>query len=246
MSASTIWEPLAEELERWRLAGRSADFWLRDDDAVEPTAELDRLLGLTGRFAVPVTLAVIPALTGEALARQLAQTPYTEVAVHGWSHLNHAPKGQKKQELGPHRPRDIVLGELSNGLAHLARLHRGRAVPMLVPPWNRIDPGLINDLGSAGFTALSVHGPAWPAPLSVINTHVDLIDWHGSRGCHEHAVLVGEVVAQLHRAFVSGEPVGLLTHHLVHDEPAWAFMQRLFEVTSGQACTWRSAGEMIG
>ena len=47
MSASTIWEPLAEELERWRLAGRRADFWLRDDDAVEPTAELDRLLGLT-------------------------------------------------------------------------------------------------------------------------------------------------------------------------------------------------------
>ena len=77
----------------------SADFWLRDDDAVEPTVALDRLLGLTGEFAVPVTLAVIPAFTGEALARRLEAAPHAAVAVHGWSHKNHAPAGQKNRSL---------------------------------------------------------------------------------------------------------------------------------------------------
>jgi hypothetical protein len=247
MSSNPIWQPLMAELDRWKAAGRKADFWLRDDDAVEPTAPLDRLLALTGRSGVPVTLAVIPAFTGEALAKRLAQEPHAAVAVHGWSHRNYAPDGQKKQELGSHRPREVVLDELSRGLSHLTRLYGERAIPMLVPPWNRIDPGLLPDLGSIGFTALSVYGPAKPAAsLSVINTHVDPMDWHGTRGCRDHADLVRDIVGQLDRAFASGEPVGLLTHHLVHDEAAWAFLEGLFEVTSGQACVWRSAGDLIG
>jgi hypothetical protein len=243
MRSDRIWQPLTAELERWKLAGQSADFWLRDDDAVEPTTPLDRLLVLTGRFGIPVTLAVIPALTGEALANCLAKAPHAAVAVHGWSHTNYAPEGQKKQELGSHRPRDVVLDELSRGLSLLTHLHGKRAIPMLVPPWNRIDAGLIPDLGSIGFTALSVYGPARPAPLSVINTHIDLMDWHGTRGCRDHAVLVQDIVAQLDRAFTSGGPVGLLTHHLVHDKAAWTFLEGLFEVTSGRACNWRSVAK---
>ena len=246
MSSDRNWELLALELERWSGASRKADFWLRDDDAVTPTAPLDRLLGLTGRFGIPVTLAVIPAFTDEALARRLSHTPHATVAVHGWSHRNYAPDGQKKQELGSYRPRGVVLDELSRGLSHLTNLHGERAMPMLVPPWNRIDDGLLSDLGAIGFTALSVYGPARPAPLTVINTHVDLMDWHGTRGCRDHAVLVHDIVSELDRAFVSGDPVGLLTHHLVHDEAAWTFLEGLFEATAGLAANWRSVGDLIG
>jgi peptidoglycan/xylan/chitin deacetylase (PgdA/CDA1 family) len=246
MSSDELWLPLAAELERWKAAGRSADFWLRDDDAVEPTAPLDRLLALTGDFGIPVTLAVIPAFTDEALVRRLALAPHAAVAVHGWSHRNYAPEGRKRQELGSHRPRGVVLDELSRGLSHLTRLHGDRAIPMLVPPWNRIDAGLLPDLRAIGFTALSVYGPAKPAPLSVINTNVDLMDWHGTRGCRDHGALVRDIVGELDRSFASGEPVGLLTHHLVHDEAAWAFLNGLFEVTAGRACHWHSARELIG
>ncbi len=66
MPHEQIWQPLAEELDRWNHAGRIASFWLRDDDAVEPTARLDRLLGLTRTFAIPAVLAVIPARTDVA------------------------------------------------------------------------------------------------------------------------------------------------------------------------------------
>ncbi|TGT79958.1 polysaccharide deacetylase, partial [Mesorhizobium sp. M8A.F.Ca.ET.161.01.1.1] len=101
MTSDQVWQPLVEELARWQRAGRKADFWLRDDDAVDPTPALDRLLDLTDEFAVPVTLAVIPALTDEKLVAQLDGAPHATVAIHGWAHRNHAPGDQKKQELGP-------------------------------------------------------------------------------------------------------------------------------------------------
>ena len=73
MTSDPIWQPLVEELARWQRAGRKAELWLRDDDAVDPTPALDRLLDLTGEFAVPVTLAVIPALTDEKLVAGLTR-----------------------------------------------------------------------------------------------------------------------------------------------------------------------------
>ena len=53
MTEDPIWQPLQAELARWIHASRSAKFWLRDDDAVEPTAALDRLIGLANDFDAP-------------------------------------------------------------------------------------------------------------------------------------------------------------------------------------------------
>ena len=247
MTHERIWQPLAEELARWNHAGRIASFWLRDDDAVEPTAQLDRLLRLTGTFSIPAVLAVIPARTGEALADRLATEPHISVAVHGWAHENHAPAGEKKQELGPHRPRRVILAELAAALEHMRQLHGQRLMPMLVPPWNRVDAGLLPDLGGLGFETLSAYGPAGPTPIRMLNSTVDLMDWHGTAGCHDHSLLVHSIVAQFRHTFDhGGDGVGLLTHHLVHDEAAWAFLERLFEMTARHgACNWRSAGDII-
>lgn len=247
MTSDPNWQPLVEELARWQQAGRKAEFWLRDDDAVDPTPALDRLLDLTGEFAVPVTLAVIPAKTDGKLAVRLGEAPHATVAVHGWAHRNHAPANQKKQELGAHRPREAVLDELARGLSHVTRLHGARAVPMLVPPWNRIDPGVVSELGSIGFAALSVFGPPKPASLAVINSNVDIMDWHGTRGCRDHGLLIQAIIAQLQHAFDGGQPVGLLTHHLVHDESAWLFLERLFAVTArAEASAWLPIRTLIG
>ncbi len=201
MNPDPDWQPLLAELGRWGAAGRTADFWLRDDDAVEPGEALDRLLGLTEEFAVPLALAVIPAFTGEALASRLADAKHVTVAVHGWSHENHAPDGEKKQELGRHRDRAVVVDELRRGLSRIGQLHGQRMVPLLVPPWNRIDAGLVPDLAPIGFAALSAFGPARPAAIRVINSNVDLMDWHGTRGCRDHALLVGDIVLQLRTGF---------------------------------------------
>ncbi|MFW2228417.1 MULTISPECIES: polysaccharide deacetylase family protein [Rhizobium] len=248
MTDGIAWDPLRRELDRWQAAGRVARFWLRDDDAVEPTQPLETLLALTGESGVPLMLAIIPGLTGETLAARLAEETSVAVAVHGWSHTNHAGPQGKKQELGGERPAEAVLGELGEGFRLLRRLHPARFLPVLVPPWNRIDAALIPALPALGFAALSVYGRAkQDGPMPLLNTHVDIIDWHGTRGGRGEAELVAELVAELDDRFAGGdEPLGVLTHHLVHDVAAWDFLSALFAVTTRHpAVRWSSASELL-
>jgi hypothetical protein len=255
MTAASTWQPLIDRLDRHEAAGKTFDFWLRDDDAVEPTAALDRLLDLADRYSVPLALAVIPAHTDERLSRHLTGRGAVGVAVHGWSHRNHAPVGEKSQELGAHRSRQVILGELSAGYARLQALYLSAFVPLLVPPWNRIDVGLIAGLPAIGFRALSVFGPETGGKphrtfvhpgLTIINTHVDVMDWHGTRGCRDHAEIVGDIVRRLDQTGEGGGATGILTHHLVHDESVWTFLQTLFEITTPHpACRWRKIADLI-
>lgn len=238
------WTALIEALDRRAAAGRPARFWLRDDDAVAPTPALDRLLALARSRRVPVTLAVIPHETGPALAERLATEPGVTVALHGWDHANHAPAGQKSQELGPHRPAEVVLSDLARGFEKLQALHGARFLPLLVPPWNRIDPALLPQLPDLGLSALSVFGPERPGPLATHNVHVDPIDWHGSRSLLPEA----QVLEQLLTRLASGtETVGVMTHHLAHDGPIWSFLAKLLKLTgSHPGCDWCSFAEVAG
>lgn len=240
-----IWEPLNRELDRWYEAGKVADFWLRDDDAVAPTPALTQLLDLSARHSVPVALAVIPETTGQPLAEYLGNRPLVTVAVHGWSHSNFAGDGEKKQELGPHRPIEVVTAELTAGLTRLEALHAGRFVPVLVPPWNRIAPSLVDILSGLGYCALSVFGAEKEGSLPMINTHVDLMDWHGTRGARDHTALIDDIVRRLQVMFDGGGSMGFLTHHLVHDESAWQFIEALFAQTASHpASRWIALRDM--
>lgn len=230
---------LRETLDRLAANGQKAKLWLRDDDAVEPSAALETLLSMTASSAVPVTLAVIPEDTGKALVTRLDGAPHAFVAVHGWSHVNHALDGEKKQELGAHRPAEIVLAELKAGFQKLQTLHEGRFISMLVPPWNRIAAGLLPELGKQGFTSLSVFGPEKQgSPVHLINSHVDIMDWHGTRGGRPASVLFAELALAIWKADAA-PMTGVLTHHLVHDAAAWAFLEALFAITKDHpGCEW--------
>jgi hypothetical protein len=222
--------------------GHPVEFWLRDDDATVPGVALDRLLQVTADHGVPVTLAVIPAPAGAALAARLVRETHVTVAVHGWAHVNHAGPGEKAQELGSHRPLAEVTEELRQGLERLAALFPAQVCPVLVPPWNRIAPEVIAALPGLGFAGLSVFGPEMAARLRVVNTHVDLIDWRGTRGGRDDDALF----ADLARVVARGGPVGVLTHHLVHDAQAWGFLERLFALTQGHpACRWVGLADLL-
>jgi hypothetical protein len=243
------WRPLEDELNRWQDAGSTARLWLRDDDAAVPTSRLDDFAELTRRERIPVLLAVIPVRTGSALARHLEASPHIRPAVHGWSHANHAPMGAKKQELGLHRARSIVLDELGRAFHRMSELYGERLLPILVPPWNRIDAVLVSDLPTLGYRALSTYGDAWfdcPA-IRVVNTHVDLIDFAGTRRCHDHELLISMLVAALAKSRTGGAyPVGILSHHDLGDAPALAFLEGLFGATRRHpACLWASPSDLI-
>ncbi|NKB79419.1 polysaccharide deacetylase family protein [Ochrobactrum daejeonense] len=236
-------------MERWAHNGRVARFWLRDDDAVDPTPALDRLINLSDRYRVPVALAVIPESTGQELALHLSGKNLVTVAVHGWSHESHAAPGRKKQELGPERPLATVLRQLETGLSKLETLYGRQLSPVLVPPWNRIDQDIRVELRKSGFRALSVFGTAKtePGEIPCINTHVDLMDWHGTRGCRPHGDLVADIVTQMKQRFDNDdEPIGILAHHLVHDDAAWAFLNALFEITTTKpGIAWKNLPDLL-
>lgn len=235
----------AETLDRLAADGQEVRFWLRDDDAVVPTPALDRLLRLVADDAVPITLAVIPRDTGAPLADALNGRDDVSVAVHGWSHANHAGDGEKKQELSAHRSLAATTGELAAGFDKLAALYRHQFIPMLVPPWNRIAPEAIDALPDLGFRSLSVFGPEQAAAVPCLNTHVDIMNWRGVRGGRDPA----EVFAELAKLVASPErpkTVGILAHHLVHDDDAWAFLDALFRATARHSsCRWVSARDAL-
>lgn len=240
------WSALIAVLDAWYSEGRVAQFWLRDDDAVEPTAALSRLVALCERHSVPAALAVIPAHAGGSLADFLQGRADVEIALHGWSHENHAPPDQKKQELGPHRAASVVLGELAQGRDRLEALFGAQFVPVLVPPWNRIDKALLPHLGEIGIKGLSVFGPEKAGALPVVNTHADIMDWHGTRGCRPASEIIADIIKRLGDMQAGSGTMGLLTHHLVHDEAAWEFLDEAFAVTAGHpACRWCRLGELL-
>jgi peptidoglycan/xylan/chitin deacetylase (PgdA/CDA1 family) len=234
-----------ETLDRLKAAGEPVRFWLRDDDAVSPTTALERLLDLCAEHAVPLTLAVIPRDTGEPLAEVLAERGDVTVAVHGWSHANHAGPSEKKQELGLHRPLAETAQELEAGFQKLSGLYPQQFIPMLVPPWNRIAPDVIEALPALGFRSLSVFGPEKKVVLPLLNTHLDIMNWHGVRGGRDPEALFAEL-ALLLEAPERPETIGILTHHLVHDDNAWNYLKALFAATSGHAaCRWVSARDAV-
>jgi peptidoglycan/xylan/chitin deacetylase (PgdA/CDA1 family) len=244
------WSLLGKELALWSGAGLVPSLWLRDDDAVAPSKALDRLLTLSDRYRVPLVLAVVPEPSGAELARHLVGNELASVAVHGWRHANHAAAGEKKQELGKHRPASAIIAELARGLSKLSALHREKMLPMLVPPWNRIDANLVPGVAGAGFRAISAFADELrelqTKELAVINTNLDIIDWSARRG-GDHAALAARFVEELGKSREGGGyPVGILTHHMVHDETAWDFLDQLLEMTAlGNSCNWLSGAALM-
>ncbi|WP_134681579.1 polysaccharide deacetylase family protein [Paracoccus ravus] len=242
------------ELARHALAlraemGRPLRLWWRDDDAVIPTAPLDRLLGIADAAEIPLTLAVIPQpwngiSTGVALAERLKNVPRLRVAVHGWSHRNHAPPDAKRQELCPTRPLEEMRAELRGGLSLLREFHGPRVLPLLVPPWNRIADALVPHLAADGFSALSTFGPERPVPgLRVVNTHLDVIDWRSGPRARDRDSLWRD----LRLAAQSGQPyAGLLTHHLAHDEENWHFLSEMIDLTRDGGVEWTGIEKLAG
>lgn len=229
------WQRLSAELDQWQARGRVATLWWRDDDAGAVTPALERLLDLQRDRGVPLALAAIPARTGEALASRLEYNPRIAVLQHGYAHENHAVEGERAIELGGQRRRERIVAELEKGWRSLAGLFPGRLLPVMVPPWNRICPGLFPDLHALGYRALSCFAPrsrreAIPGLLQT-NCHADLIDWRQGRRFRGENRTIDQIRVHLEarragRADMH-EATGILSHHLDHDDDCWCFLDTL-------------------
>ncbi|HEY8382829.1 MAG TPA: glycosyltransferase [Microvirga sp.] len=235
--AAVDWRPLREALAAARDRGVTIRAWWRDDDAVADTPALRRLLDLGRTAAAPIAIAAIPQAIAPCLAAALAEEPGAVALVHGLTHRNWAPPGEKKAEFGPHRPLPALAGDAAAALA-VARAALGhKLVPVFVPPWNRIAPDLLPRLAGLGYRGVSTFNDRralQAAPgLAQVNTHCDPIDWRGSRSLADPSALVARLAAAVLTRIEAppgvAEPIGLLTHHLVHDEAVWGFCEAVLE-----------------
>lgn len=223
------WRALQDDLARAADAGVTTRFWLRDDDAVAVTPALERLVAVCEGATMPILLAVIPGDADPALASWLADSPGVEPCQHGWRHVNHAGAFGRACELGGLRSDEAVLAELARGRDRLRHLFGSRLTPVLVPPWNRIRPSLVSRLGPAGYAALSAFGRAAGNGIPALNCDLDLIDWRNGRRGRTPEDLCGQLRTLVAQARRDGGPIGLLTHHLAHDDAAWHFLELFFE-----------------
>lgn len=252
------WADLERELDSWSSIRQSATFWWRDDDAVTATPALKRLLDLAATVAgqpLPLALAVIPARADSALAQALYANDRAVALQHGHSHTNQAAAGAKKAEFGVGRESSLALRDLRSGAQRMGELFGDRALPVLVPPWNRFDPALTGRIAELGIRGLSTYGPraakTTAGGIIVVNTHVDIINWRegrrflGLEGCLRLAV--GHLAARREGRFDPAEPTGLLSHHLIHDDDAWAFLAAFLQRTKHHpAVRWMDARQLFG
>lgn len=231
-------------------AGTRVSFWWRDDDAVAVTPQLEELLAMRESAGVPLALAVIPKFAQPELIDRIRKSGSVSVLQHGWAHEKHSPAGEKASEFGESRPLDASLADLTAGLERLAPMAGELFLPVLTPPWNRIGAAARAARGQAGLPGLSVFGPS-NGEAHVCNTHFDVIAWKTTRGFiglkKAWSLLADEVERRVDDpAGHCPEPIGILTHHLVHDDDTNAFLRQLLEMLTGRTdISWPPIDELF-
>lgn len=234
-NAEDSWSVLDLELNTWKQSGRIADFWWRDDDAVSAGPKLEKLLKISA--GAGLLLAVIPVHLDRSLISVIGDTPDTWIAQHGYAHINHAPRGQGlgAWELGLHRETDDILDELMVGQKLLLDSFGSDFLPVIVPPWNKIARELFTPLSIHGYCGVSTFGmrSEWylTPEFVAVNAHCDPISWKSGAAFTGTSKAINQITDHLKAKRLGQadekEPTGLLTHHIVLDEPGWQFCSDL-------------------
>jgi hypothetical protein len=229
---------------------------MRDDDACEVTPQLDRLAAIARRRDLKIGLAVIPSKLTDALVSYLdADGTCFLPMCHGWSHTNYG-SAEKPGEFGPDRPLAATRADCERALERFVTRFRQHPA-IFVPPFGCITKDMEAILGDVGFAGLSngpslnlarlarLHvkfealppNPIWPLRARALDVHVDPINWRRKTAhAPEHiaAQLLGELRLRRKGYIPSSNPIGLLTHHLVHDEAIWSVCDELLDVLQSE------------
>ena len=222
---------LGPELQRWKASDHAPVFWWRDDDAREATVALNRLLDLARRFQAPITIAAVPDGDIRGLVEACRDVGGAELAIHGFRHENRAPPGRPSGEVNDlDRLADVLL-ELGTVLEVFRRA--GVRPSLFVPPWNNAHPTLKKAVGLRGLS-LSCYGEMRSDDEPTrLDTHLDVMRWKPEprfRGAMRFLLRARRALAERRLKGLWDEPLGLLTHHLDHDERAWRFLEAFLPV----------------
>lgn len=221
------WADLGRELDR---CATPVPFWWRDDDAVADTPALAALLDLRTEVGVPLALAVIPAQVEASLVERLAAEDRVSVLQHGWDHMNHATAGAPKSEYPAGRRPVEVQAQVTEGRERLEARFPTHFLRVFVPPFNALDESCVAPLRAVGLRHLSLSTDFAGLDLPSRNVHADVIDWRLGRAVPAAKAIRSVILALRLRRFglvEAARPIGVLTHHLVHDDGIWSLAREL-------------------
>lgn len=239
-----LFDDARRELDIWADSNLKAKFWVRDDDAFEPSPDLERLRDVAARFDTRIGLAVIPGMVTPGLREFLAENDrHFYPMPHGWKHINYN-RGRKPAEFGPDRPISSMIADAEFAL-QLFKECFSSSQPIFVPPFNRITPALVRALPGVGYAGVSLmpnqlewkllrlgSRVLWRGVVRMtefksgprIDVHLDIIDWK-ARTAQKRKIISDLLVQQLRGRRLGllppDAPIGLLTHHLAHNEDIW-------------------------
>ena len=223
-----ILNELARELREWERVGKTARFWWRDDDAVSDTPELRRLLALAEEIGAVIALGIIPERADDGLAKVVAQAPCC-IWQHGWHHLKHL-----HGEFGEGRDLESMMTEAHNGQVALDRIFgEARWQRVFVPPFHALSLPFKMILPNLGYWGLSAGHPLTPRidTIPEVNAEIDIMNWPQGKVHSANVIskmLLDQLVSRREDRSSAEAPIGLLTHHLAHDEVGWQFITDLF------------------
>lgn len=208
-------------------SGKTVQVFFRDDDIDEDEATLRRLLQLFAARNIPLVLGVIPArLTTDCIALLQSFSATIELVQHGWQHVNHETS-DRKCEFGPSRSFAEQLDDLSRGQSRMNEAFGAHWFPAFIPPWNRCTEVTEQALRQLGFQVLSkLREPHTTTHLPEISVTLDLFRWKDGAQLKPAAELWRSLAQQIQ----SGHPLGIMLHHKVMADEAFAFVEQLLEV----------------
>lgn len=246
-------DALRGELEEWSRAGRTARFWWRDDDAVGDCPALRRLLEIAGSTGIEVALAVVPEHAAPSLVNMVRDSRCC-VWQHGYRHhWEHETAEQRylQGEFGEGRALRAMLDDARSGQDLLdRRFGPGGWQRVFVPPFHALSMPFKSLLPSLGYLGVSAGRPFTPAIASVpqVDAEIDIMNWPARRfvGAEAAVAMIVEQLANRRsgRAAIDA-PIGLLTHHEVLDEDAWAFLTTAFSFLKSSGAEFLPASSLF-
>lgn len=226
------------EISLWGSSEPRPEFFWRDDDLSKTVPSLERFLRLSDRYNVPVAFAAIPTLLTSGAAQAVRGSRHGRIAVHGFTHTNHAAPGLPSSEYPEGRASADVLGELRDGQALVREHARDRFLNLFVPPWGRFDrsfDGLLARAGVIGFSA-STNSGRYSVPIQY---DCQLVTEHGGTAL-DFDQIVDRVTRQLQLrrtgAWPRRLPIGIMTHHRTFNPELEARLEALLGLLTAAGC----------
>lgn len=197
---------------------------------------MERLLALSAATGVPAGLAVIPGHLKSSLVDRLHGKDGIDVLAHGWLHKNRAQAEEPKSEYPRSRLHQEVREELARSLAVLRDALAAHTIPVFVPPWNRF-PSEFEDLlvtcGYRGLSSVLENRPQISGVPDLRRAHCDMniVAAKDSAGLAD--IKGVSLTAKRIRAGERG-PFGVVTHHGLFDDAAWALCERFWRSIASQ------------